>query len=166
MAYNGGMSSTHTTGYYALAAEAIDAEGIAAWFGGLAVGMVDAVDALGAALEATDGTDAWTPAGDDHAWTATPALAAEARRFAAAVLAATTVPVVADDNWAVDTTAAWCAATGATETILPWDDYDIDYGTLAGAATLDGTVWLIEVDPQAGTAGAFRTAAEATRADQ
>lgn len=33
--------------------------------------------------------------------------------------------------------------------------------TLAGAANLDGTVWLIEIDPQTMTARAFRTASEA-----
>lgn len=78
----------------------------------------------------------------------------------------TTVPVVTGDNWAYDTTAAWCTANDATEVMVDWDSLDIDYGTLAGAAEIDGTVWLIEVDLQADTAGAFRTAAEATRADQ
>ena len=52
----------------------------------------------------------------------------------------------------VDT--AWCNTNDATEIEVDWDALDVDYGTLAGAAEIGGTVWLIEADPRTGTAGA------------
>ena len=86
MAHNGDMSSTNTTtDYLELATITLNVEGRDAWFGDLNICCADAVECLAKALEATDGTGAWTPAGDDYGWTATPALVAETRRIAATV---------------------------------------------------------------------------------